>query len=702
MERTLGPLIYTYVVAYFIISVMAMYITGVDVGPSLFLSAINSFICFVLLQSKLKFENMEDFLNKIPEKKEEKDFIVISGEQIFTGKEENEEEERFMRLGSRESRIRMIAIGVAYGLIMSFIIYQTGIIKEIHIGPILLLLSGVIFIGAISIGQLLMPPFLLLVGSALVAMEEIGFNLEFILLVFSIFICVAVYGILERSSHVVFDEDRINRGQVKLALFRSLKATILFFLFWSFFDIVIPSFDTEQKTDQIYNGLSKLNRKIKRGRSKNNNGADFQNRVRSNIETAEKELEDLRSMDTEQDPLKEKMKQEYEVRLKMQKEKLENLELKNLNSMDIPPMEMKEFEMTEGELKNIQNGIKSLESLSGGKVPDLKNGGSLPNKDDLMAMLAAASGQLKDFESRVENMPSGSEKNVLQNTINDLKKENEEMLAEFSSGGNVTAKDMEAIKQLMRKMERLDGMERVYSKDPTIKNREPYNGTEQLDKYMEGAEQAAYEKLGKQEGMEPGEAEQFKQELQEQIQQKQEEGDIKNKFEEISQINQAIEEKVEQKENEGVIPEKEFDLIFKWIVKGFMIAIICLVLFFLYKLLRSKKRVEDEIGGLDMETYKELMKKARYKNASEEIKELFRRFVEATRATYYVPNESPPPKKMEGDLLKHDFKRLKKNLNYFVEVFSQNHYGGMSVEPKHLKQFRKSFRKLMKKFKRKL
>lgn len=172
---------------------------------------------------------------------------------------------------------------------------------------------------------------------------------------------------------------------------------------------------------------------------------------------------------------------------------------------------------------------------------------------------------------------------------------------------------------------------------------------------------------------------------------------IKEQFGNVQKLKQrsfALMEKNE-KEESFLIDPKFLERILDHL-KILIFILIGIAIFNFIKKLFTKEKVlssnNDEIQKLK----KSFLKKIPYQSMEEEIYDRYNKFLEATKNIYFGNEEEPPPPKVLEIYLKKNSNQNEKALNYLTEVFSRSFYGKQQFPAKTLTKYRKAYRHLIK------
>lgn len=594
----------------------------------------------LLLNYRMQFQSKKDFLNSENESFEP-ETIILTGAKYQTGVEEDEKEERYLRVSSLKNKLNKKIASIAFLIVAYILIF---IVNRGEIGTMnsfVLVTSSLMILLAQSIGQLLMAPTLMVLLLGFISTDSL--RPQFLSICFFLFYFCA---------WVSFTEFEKETFSLDLKFLKTiLKAFATFCIFWIVFSHVIDKNDGFKKS--LINSIEKLNKKadLKNQRSRISPG-DLQMAIE-----AIGEMNKLWRSDQKMSlPEFSAFNQKFSEIKQISSSELESLSFKQeWNEIDI-----QNYHRALHQAREMKMALENL-NISTSKI-------SLPPAPEFMPPIDELTGLL----------PQSMKAKAILN--------NEEMLKQIKSFEFDTDKKnqlLNEIKSMQHQLETLDtneSVEKFLSKQARVsKEVQEIIGTK-MDHFKDLERELMQQK---EELLKSSNAEVLKY-MQQNI--------PKNQiFKQIESSNILREKERSHYISEEVL-KKNFDRFYQ-VVKTFMLFLGGFLLFKLFKG-KAKQLHPEKEESKEIEKIFDLRRK--YLSPEDEVRQLYRNFNLAIHLRQYNENEQvPPPKIMQIENAALFAKRLK-SLHTVVELFSRCHYGDFKVSQKELLEFKKAYKRLRK------
>lgn len=353
---------------------------------------------------------------------------------------------------------------------------------------------------------------------------------------------------------------------------------------------------------------------------------------------------------------------------------------KNLSKVIKPP--------TQIEKKNLEQAIKTLapKGLAKNHLANyLDNfGKQMDTYHDLLKSIAFSNLPIPEME-----------KNYLRNSANELSKEYLAIKDLLKAPGNLTAKDLDAIKNFITTLE--DWHQNAKKSFNLSTKRNPF---ESLDSPKESFNQAIIDTENDLTQQIPKEKQAELQEafqdlfMKEQINKDLVSVKTEDTFDSIEGIKLSA-KKVREKELDTFLINPDLLEKILEISKDILVIFVIVLLVSFLQRFFQKDRIEGQNKSVKKEVKRSLLRRKQYKDIHEEIRDRYNIYLQAIKNLYFPESEPPPPKILEAFLIEK-YKGQEKALTYFTEVFSQSFYGQKDLQSNIIKNYRKAFKVLVK------
>lgn len=675
-----------YLLAYFLFSIAFLWLFKVSFSNIIFYSLFNLFLSASLLNYRLQFLRESDFFNKRKANSIEEESIIVTGQKIITSSEESDSEDRFMRVGSQKNRLRGYFALFIYLFII--IIFYSKAVSQLGDSRafISLVMGGILLSRSNTLGHLLCGPFISFFALLFLSTESIQFSLPFFIFTISLFFCLTSYSHLDKESSF---NQKVKKEEFILVLKKAIISGVSFFLLWASFNFLHDLFLSSKKEVKLEEKIEKQLKRINKRKKPLSPEEVLQRREALEHQLAE--LSDLEngflnkfSKSGEMDQWQKNILNQIKKRKKDLSSRIDlgELDATSLNSMRTNNS-LKESALFNADMMRLlgRQNAKSGSAFSPqlGDMPfsfDLSVSNAVSSLEEGLMQVDSLQGSLKDDESLTEES-----RNYTFNSLEESREALNNLLGEVTKNSDFNHSKVSKVETELAKVDELRNSLTKTGESSLAQDYRQKVSNELVDYAKQLAssfpeEAKNFEKT----------AESYK-----------EDSNLKP----LVNATRSLEvkrQKIKQKKDHFFSPEK-IKKLSDFIVIMLKVLLALFVFSIIGKLLRGKKKILSEQGGLDEEEYKRLTKKTRYRSSIEEVIDLYKKFSEANKAVFFQNEEVPPPKTLEN-FLNRELAEQKKPLRFLVEIFSFGQYGGYKISGKNLKSYRKAFRRLMKQYKK--
>lgn len=603
-----------------------------------------------LLLYRLNFSRIQDFFNKIERKKAE--VIIVAGSEIITESDEDEKEERFMRVGSQKNRMnKLFTLGV-YLMATTFFLS-----KSFSFFNLSLVTAGAIILRSNTVGQLLFAPMVLISLSLIFFSERFAIGFPFVIMFFFFFLCLSFY------SRIGGIDDSL-KNMVKPAL----KAVGLFCLLWFAFSQVLVS--NEKLESKVTKQINKVNKFKQRFLPKPNLNPQFAQHLNSSMIKSDSMADSINNFDFSSFPQGDSFQKKLLNEVEQANLQLSQIRDQLGQNQNVTPEDLVAVQRSLHRLNQVQQAMKNMghkehlnfsEAIPKGLAPLNEFSSAVPES---YQQLRAR--DLKVIEEELEKFKDSENYNLYKNELNQISKTFEEQTSKNQSFEKL---DKDLLDSFEKNFEKQDKLLKEMTRDLQMKN--SITDTEKLN-------------------------DDFNKMFQESTKMNMPALQNNLKAEDFSQVSEQMSKELKDQDDaqksflsEAII-KKIVDTLFKFL------KFICVtfIILFIINLFKSKAKVVTSESKLTPKEKRRFLKSRRYKTMDEEIHELYLQFNLAIKKIFYVNDEVPPPRIMFQERLT-DFSKTQKSLKYFVEVFCLNFYGHKKISKKDLFQYRRAYKKLI-------